>query len=149
MASVTPGAYGDLQFGMTPQQAEKLLQRPLRGINAAEEREPCHYLFPDGDPRATFALMVSDGRVARIDVSSPAVPTAEGAKVGDSEAQVTQLYAGRAEVTPHKYRGPEDHYITVYDQDRTHALVFETRNGVIAGYHAGRLPEAQYVEGCS
>jgi hypothetical protein len=147
--TVTPRAYGELQFGMTPAEGSKLLMRPLKPLNAAEEQEPCHYVFPDGDTNATFAFMVSEGRIVRIDVSSPVVPTAEGARVGDSEAEVLQTYGGKAEVTPHKYRGPNDHYLTVYDADSTHALVFETQDGTVTGYHAGKLPEAQYIEGCS
>jgi hypothetical protein len=147
--TVTPLAYGDLPFGTTPQEGAKLLQRRLSPLNPGDEQEPCHYLFPEGDSNATFAFMVSDGRIARIDVSSPAVPTAEGARVGDPERQVLQLYSGRAEVQPHKYGGPNDHYLVVYDAARTHALVFETQDGKVTTYRAGKLPEAEYVEGCS
>jgi hypothetical protein len=148
-STVTPAGYGAIDFGMTPQEGAKRLMRPLRPLNPGEEKEPCYYLFPDGDPHATFAFMVSEGQLARIDVSSPSVATAEGARVGDSEAQVLQLYSGRAQVQPHKYGGPNDHYLVVYDRDRSHALVFETLDGKVTRYRAGKLPEAEYVEGCS
>ncbi|MBX6321059.1 MAG: hypothetical protein IRY94_04460 [Rhodospirillaceae bacterium] len=145
---VSAEGYGAVRFGMTPAQAEALLQRPLRPLAPAAGR-PCVFLYPDGDPNAIVAFLLSGGRIERIDVRSRAVPTGEGVRIGDSEARLLALYAGRTVVEPRRGGGPDDRLVTVRDADGTHALVFETRGGRVVAYHAGRLPEATYVAGCS
>ena len=93
--------------------------------------------------------MVEAGSIARVDVDSAGVATAEGVRVGDAEDQVQQRYAGRVEVSPHKY--VEGHYLTVTPAspgDSAFRLVFEVRKGRIVRYRAGRLPPVEYVEGC-
>jgi hypothetical protein len=141
--------YGDVKVGMTPQEASAALTRPLLPLNAGEEDEPCYYLFPDGDPDKPIAFMVSEGRIARVDVDQPRVTTAEGGEVGDSEQAVIDLHSARLVVSPHKYGGPNDHYLTARSPDGASALVYETRDGTITSFHAGKLPEAEYIEGCS
>ncbi len=56
--------------------------------------------------------MVFGGQIARVDVTTPDVPTAEGVRVGDTEARVRAVY-GEANVatSPHKYT--EGNYLTI------------------------------------
>lgn len=91
--------------------------------------------------------MLVDGTVARVDVDNSFTRTAEGAAIGDSEATIKRLYHGRLRVTRHAY--VEGHYLTVMGADRRHCIVFETDGKKVTSYHAGRMPEVSYVEGCS
>lgn len=140
--------YGPVQVGMTPAEAAAASALDLRPGTPDAAAELCYYLVPGGDFAADPAFMVSDGRIARVDVDQPGFATAEGATVGDSEARILELYPD-AEVTPHKYGDPGDHYLTVRDATGSHAMVFETAEGVVRQIRAGRLPEAGWIEGCS
>jgi len=109
----------------------------------------CSYLRPAGDP-AGVKVMVNEGRVARVEVDSGAVRTVEGAGIGDAEARVRKLYAGRVTETPHKYTSGR--YLTVTPAapaDSAFRLVFETDGAKVTRFRAGRLPEVEWVEGCS
>jgi hypothetical protein len=78
------------------------------------------------------------------------VRTSEGAGVGDTEASVLARYEGRVRVEPHKYAGPTGHYLVVAaPPDTSHLIIFETDEGTVVTYRAGRTPEVRYVEGCS
>jgi hypothetical protein len=111
----------------------------------------CDYVFPavgSGIPEGV-SVMVVRGRIARIDVDTGAVTTEEGAKVGDSEERLKNLYGDDANVTPHKYI-TKGRYFTVLGDSASagKALVFETDGQQVTAFRAGRLPEVQWVEAC-
>ena len=94
--------------------------------------------------------MIVDDTVARVEVTSGDVKTAEGAGIGDAESDVVTLYQGRVEVQPHKYTGPQGHYVVVTPPgDSLHRIIFETDGQKVLRYRAGRVPAVQYVEGCA
>lgn len=79
------------------------------------------------------------------------ITTFKGAKIGDTEAQIKSLYPGQIQVTPHKYV-QNGHYLTFIPKDRSdrnYRLVFETDGKLVTEFRAGKLPEVEYVEGCS
>lgn len=92
--------------------------------------------------------MVEAGRIARVDVDTTGVRTAAGVGVGDTEDQLKRLYRDQLSVTPQKYT--EGHYLTVTPNaaDSTYAIVFETTDGKVRRFRAGRRPQVEYVEGC-
>jgi hypothetical protein len=128
---------------MTVEEASRIL-----GVNFTSEgsSESCHYVKPEDGP-AGISLMIIDGRVARIDVEDQAIPTSVGVHVGDSEDRVKMLYMNQVEVTNHKYT--DGHYITVVPADGSNRIVFETDGTKVTRYRAGRMPEVEWVEGCS
>jgi hypothetical protein len=94
--------------------------------------------------------MAVGGQIARVEVTDSTVATAAGARVGDSEARINQLYAGRVQTGPHKYTN--GHYLTVRrgtGADSAYRLVFETDGRRVTRYRGGRMPEVEWVEGCS
>jgi hypothetical protein len=145
-SSVTENGLGPLRVGMTLAEARTALGGALlvpRGADTAG----CDYVTWRGGPRGV-KVMIGDGRIARVDVESVTVPTAAGARVGDTEDRIRSLYPGRVAVSPHKYE--EGHYLTVNTAgDSSFAMVFETANGRVTRYRAGRRPAVEYVEGCS
>jgi hypothetical protein len=145
--TVSGEGFGPVKFGMKVDEAEKLLGIKLRK-EANSESEECRYATPvDALPGVNF--MLAKDVVVRVDVSEGGTTTAEGAKIGDTESHVLELYKGRSEVQPHKYTGPEGHYVVVKGADGKVNMVFETDGKVVVQYRAGFDPQVQYVEGCS
>ncbi|HSU18004.1 hypothetical protein [Longimicrobium sp.] len=122
------------------------------GLRETAKLEPeCALLFPRTGPRG-LSLMLVERRVVRVQArdSSTRVATALGARVGDSEARVRQLYPG-ARVQPHKYV-ESGHYLVVIPgapADTLHRIVFETDGKVVTEMRGGVFPPVEWVEGCS
>jgi len=148
--AVTGDGFGKMRFGMKIAEAEAALGHKLVPfVEGASDEEACRYYKADG-ALPNMAFMTADGVVVRLDVqpgSDQATDT--GAKIGDGEPQVLELYKGRVEVQPHKYTGPEGHYLVVKGGDGKVQLVFETDGAKVVSYRAGVEPQVQYVEGCS
>jgi hypothetical protein len=138
---------GQIQIGMTLDDAvsEGLLnENPNMNTN-------CDFVFPAvgaGIPDGV-SVMVVKGKVARIDVDTGAVTTDDGAKIGDSEDRIKNIYGDDVQVEPHKYN-PGWHYMTVLGDSASagRAIVFETDGKKVTMFRAGRLPEVKWVEGC-
>jgi hypothetical protein len=148
--TVSGSGFGALRFGMTIAEGERALGVKLQPDNPDDvDDDSCRYYHPvNAFPGASF--MTVDGVIARLDIyDNKAIATDRGAKIGDAEGRVLQLYKGRTQVQPHFYGGLPDHYIKVLDENGVTRLLFETRNGKIDNYRAGRMPEVEYVEGCS
>jgi len=145
-SAVTELGIGALKVGMTVAEARKVL---ASFDVPAGSGEGCEYATVTGLPPGV-RVMVESGTIARIDIDTSLVPTVEGARVGDSEASVVARYGKRLTVSPHKYT--DGHYLTVRPSspvDTPHRIVFETDKGRVVKYRAGRLPQVEYVEGCS
>jgi hypothetical protein len=144
---VRPESYGPVRFGQPIGVVSSALGERLQA--AYSDFESCDYVSARGLPAGT-ALMVIKDTVMRVDVDSGGIPTAEGARVGDSEKSVLDLYAGRVSVQPHKYTGPVGHYLVVRAPgDSMYALIFETDGKRVTNYRAGRRPAVELVEGCA
>ena len=144
--SVTEHGIGPLRAGMTLAEATTALGGALV-VPPGADTAGCTYVEWRGGPLGV-RVMVEGGRIARVEVTTPGTATAAGARVGDSEERVMDLYRGRVAVTPLKYE--EGHYLTVTPESRdtSVALVFEATKGKIARYRAGLRPQVEYVEGC-
>ncbi len=135
---------GPLRVGVPLAAASRTLGETLRVTQAG-----CDHVNPATMPEGIL-LMVIDDTVARVEVDSAGIRTAEGAQVGDSESRVLELYGARARIEPHKYTYPDGHYVVVTPPgDTLHRLIFETLKGRVTTYRAGRVPAVQLVEGCS
>jgi len=105
----------------------------------------------DAGARCTVLFVLERTERARVDVyDERTVETIAGARSGDSEERIKQLYPGRIKVEPHHYT--DGHYLVyVPDEPKFKAfrIIFETAGTRVLNYRAGRVPEVQYVEGCS
>jgi hypothetical protein len=144
---------GPLRVGMTLDEARAALGGDLRmNDDSAEHPEGpdrCDYPRSARLPAGAMVMVVGQ-RVARVEVDSGSLATAEGARIGDTEARIQQLYAGRVTTEPHKYT--DGHYLVVRPAaaaDTTNLLVFETDGRVVQRFRAGQKPQVQWVEGCS
>ncbi|MHC0062949.1 hypothetical protein ACWATR_08460 [Nostoc sp. UIC 10890] len=139
---------GTIKVGMTVSQAAKAAGTKLVGD---PPNNNCYYVKPQNEPK-NLSFMVTKGRISRVDIrQNTQITTLKGAKIGDTEAQIKSLYPGQIEVTPHKYV-QEGHYLTFIPKDRAdrnYRVVFETDGKLVTQFRAGKLPEVEYVEGCS
>lgn len=143
--TVTADGIGPLRVG-----AELGALRPQLAplADSAAIAAGCGYARPAAGPDSVL-LMISGGRLARVDVIGGATPTAEGARVGDAEARIAGLYP-RARRTPHKY--VDGAYLVVLPEapgDTLRRIVFETDGARVTRFRAGLLPEVEWVEGCA
>ncbi|RCJ41105.1 hypothetical protein A6770_36250 [Nostoc minutum NIES-26] len=139
---------GQVRVGMSVSQATNASGTKFVGESPNNN---CYYVKPKAEPKQV-GFMVTEGRISRVDVwKNSKITTLKGAKIGDSEARIKSLYPGQIQVTPHKYvQG--GHYLTFIPKDRidqNYRLVFETDGKRVTQFRSGKLPEVEYVEGCS
>jgi hypothetical protein len=124
--------------------------RDLAGEFAAPPgNADCRYVHPSFAPPGVSFMVVRD-TVARIDVDSAGVLTDTGIGVGDSTSRVRAAYGPEVITTPHKYVAGGE-YQTVRSRsptDSSFRIVFESENGRVTRYRAGRVPEVEWVERC-
>jgi len=143
---VTPRGIGPLRVGMTRGEVEAVLGALVPAPGDSGWRQ-CAFIAPAELP-AGVRLMVEGGTVVRVDVDSGRAATAAGARIGDSEAHIRDLYKTTV-ATPLKYGS--GHTLTVTPTaavDRALRLVFETDGRHVTRFRAGRRPAVEYVEGC-
>lgn len=143
--TVSPAGYSLVRLGETARE----LALAGDSIAAANPKHAsCHFAHPAAFPPGA-KLMLLDDVVARIDVDSTGIRTAEGAQVGDSEARIFELYRGRVASLPHKYL-KDGHNLVVWQPSTvTSRYVFETDGKKVIRYRVGRPPAIDLVEGCS
>ena len=135
---------GPLKVGVPLAAASQTLGETLRVGQAG-----CDHVTPTTMPKG-IRLMVIDDTIARVEIDSAGIKTADGAQVGDSESRVLEIYGARARIEPHKYSYPDGHYVVITPPgDTLHRIIFETFKGLVTMYRAGRVPAVQLVEGCS
>ena len=140
-------SFGPVRFGVPIATVSSAIGEEVRA--RYPDFPTCDYVRPKALPAHTMLMVISD-TVMRVDVDSAGVRTADGAQVGDSEASVLERYRGRITVEPHKYTGPEGHYLVVTSPgDTLHRIIFETDGQRVTGYRAGRRPAVEFVEGCA
>jgi hypothetical protein len=136
---------GPLRIGMRFDDANARLGRGLQrtepGLRASQG---CDQVEVPGHPGV--ALMFLDDVLSRIDVWGHDGRTAAGIVAGDSVQRVLDTYPHAAS-EPNAYDDREL-YLTVRSPDGRLAIRFETREGKIAGFYAGRFKAVQFIEGC-
>lgn len=143
---VTHNRFGPLAVGMSVDEAREAVRGSFAPTDPAAS---CDYAKTTSIPNGTY-VMLGDKRVVRFDIRSDSIATAEGARVGDSEARIKSLYPNRIAIEPHHY--VEGHYLIVRPvqaSDSAFRILFETDGKKVTSYRAGRVPEIEWVEGCS
>ena len=111
----------------------------------------CTYATAGGLDGVSFMLI--KGIIERVDIRNRRMLTLRGAKIGDSEKRINSLYPDQIKTTSHPYQSRSGgHYLTFFPQDKEdqdYRLIFETSNGKVNAFRAGRLPAVDYIEGCS
>lgn len=139
---------GPVRVGMTIADVERLVGGTAR-IERIEPGDACGYAYLPGVPEG-ISFMLSHDTVVRANVDEAGILDELGLGVGSTEAEVMARRAGMIRVEPHPYTGPEGHYQIVDDPARPgFRLIYETDGQRVVTFRAGRLPEADYIEGCA
>ncbi len=144
-----PDAVGPVRVGSIVGDVARVVQTTAR-IARISTGDECGYAYLAAAPNGV-KFMLSRDTIVRVDIDSTNVKTLEGAGVGDTEQSVLARYAGRVQVTPHKYEGPKAHYLVVtVANDTLHRMLFETsEQGIVTRYRVGFGGAVALVEGCS
>lgn len=137
-------SFGPVKVGMTVRQASKAMGVPL--VREQGYEETCYYVSPKSGFK-DVAFMVTNGRIARIDITEKGHATNRGAKVGDTEARIRSLYRGMVKVSKHPY--VDGHYLRVDMKGGRFSIIFETDGKRVTSFRAGKAEEVGYIEGCS
>ena len=141
---------GPVKVGMTIEETRAALggdftvEDPLNG-----GPDDCRYGRSGATPEGVL-FMLEQQRIVRVEATDPGPTTTLGARIGDGEARVRQLY-GTVRSEAHKYT--DGRYLTVIPRapaDTLHRIVFETDSaGVVLRFRGGLYPPVFYVEGCA
>ncbi len=143
-----PEGVGPLRVGMTLTELERTLGGPSR-VERLEPGAACGFARIDNAPPGV-SFMLSHDTLVRIDLVDAGILTAEGAGVGTPESDVLRAYGPRMRVDPHKYTGPEGHYlVTPATGDTTLRVLFETDGARVTRYRVGFADYVALVEGCA
>lgn len=144
---------GPIRVGMTVEEARAALggefTAPGPDVGVSDSPEACRYARSGRFPTGVW-VMLEGVRVVRVEVDSGTTATAEGARIGDSEARINEIYPGRVTVWPHKYT--DGHYLYVRPaeaSDTTRLIIFETDGRQVLRFRGGQKPQVEYVEGCA
>lgn len=137
---------------MTLAQAEHVLHAKFETDQMADDRpNGCGFATIRGR-RDPVSYMFDNGRIRRadLDIHGPktSIRTAAGIGLGSSIAEIRRAYGKRVKSYPDAYDAPELDF-EVKSADGKAAIVFETEHGRVRLIRAGRLPWAEYIEGCS
>ncbi|MBL6749822.1 MAG: hypothetical protein ISP90_04835 [Nevskia sp.] len=143
---------GPIRLGMDLDEVRKasgmeFVEQPDAG--AAVNWELCHYAWPasGGQLRLDLAVVLHQGRVVRVEVVAPEIATASGARVGDSEARLRALYAGRLVADPAAQAGARAQLLLA--GTRAQALRFVIDSGRVQSYQVGQAAQSMPGGGCA
>lgn len=141
--------FGAIQVGMTITNAEAITGMAFEQQASGGEEYGClYYRVPSF---GGLSIMVTEGTIARFELSSTDLTTLSGAKIGYTEGQIQNLYPGQIVEEGHEYV-PGGKYLIYEPQDaefQGYRLVFETdAEGTVTALRSGRVPEVGYIEGC-
>jgi hypothetical protein len=95
-------------------------------------------------------VMVSRGRVMRVDVTQGNYRTDEGIGIGSTETAVKKAFGTRLKSRPNQYtEGARDVWVEATVNGRTHSMLFEIDGGKVVGFRAGEADAVSWVEGCN
>ena len=89
---------GPIRVGMTVEEASRSAGvRLVRNDDAYRDKKSerfCAYFEPQGEPQGIH-FMVTNRRIARVDISNKRVTTIKRAKIGDAQERIFALYPGQ------------------------------------------------------
>jgi len=142
--TVRPTGAGSIRIGMS---FSELAPYMSASVDTTSIGGDCGYVAITDAPDS-MRFMVEARKLVRIEVTG-GTATAEGARIGDTEQRILELYPA-ARRLPHKYT--DGNYLIAIPgapADTLHRYVFETDGNRVTEYRAGAYPQVEYVEGCS
>jgi hypothetical protein len=146
-ARASTRSFGSLVIGMTVARASV-----VTGLQFTSRDEGVHCRYYQAKQQLKGVdVMVTNGKIARVDISNPQIKTLSGIKIGDREDQVKSVYGDRLQIKTHPYN-KQGHYLIYIPRDRAekqYRIIFETNGRQVVNWRFGRVDEVNWVEGCS
>ncbi len=151
---LTSSGVADIRVGMTIAEVEAL-GREVTVTQPREAGSTCGFARIEG---LDGLLAMLDGEklvrfevIDRSDEGGAVRPwhTAEGARIGSTEAELRRLYGSQLRIEPHPYTGPEGHYAVVHTEGSPDGIIFETDGARVLNWRVGQWEQVQWIEGCS
>jgi len=139
---------GAVTVGMSVEEVQDVTGEKIRVFSDFTPR--CRISQPrDGTPRGLF-LMLSRGRVVRIDVDPPSkIQTVSGIGIGDTQDKVLRVYGDEIRVEAHPYLMDRGNYLVYQADEEDLLLIFETDRGKVTSFRSGYAEQVRYIEGCA
>ncbi len=143
-APLTFHGIGPLRIGMP---VAALRRMGATGENYPDPEIDCSYWRTPRWPG--LLMMVSGGRVVRVETEDRRYRTVSGARVGMTEAAIRRRYGPAMRVEPHPYTGPAGHYLVYRARGAPYGLIIETDGRRATQVRVGTWEAVQLIEGCS
>ena len=141
---------GSVEINMSVAQASRVAGTPIVPFKPNPNRV-CDYYKPANGPEGV-TFMVSEGRIATVEIETNKIVTNKGTKIGDSESLIKSLYpAGEIQTTRLANSEKGKSWIVQPSRfaERNLRLVYVSTNGkTVARLIAGKVPEVNYIERC-
>lgn len=137
---VTTAGIDEVAFGMSVAEAAQAAGSPLLPLEGADPDATCYRAaFEDGP--LGLELTVVDDTVERLDVTDGVVTTRSGAGIGDTTAQLEELFGEQLEPSADPDgSGDVLTYVPTDESDRGTLIIFEIDGGAVTAFRAGRTP---------
>jgi hypothetical protein len=143
---ITLNGLGPLRIG-TPASELRARHRAVPGEPYPDPEVDCAYWTSPFYPGVQ--MMVSGGRLVRIETEDKRYRTPGGARVGLTEKELRARYGSRMRVEEHPYMGPEGKYLIVRAEREPLGMIVETWDGRARSIRVGYWRSVQLIEGCS
>jgi len=139
-----------VRVGMTVRQAEHALHAKLSMDSATDSDPSACAIFYVAAREVPITYMVEHGRVTRASLggegAKSSIKTANGIGLGSTIPQIKRAYGKQGAWHPNTYT--DEPVFEIKSTDGRSAILFDTERGRVIRIHAGRLPSAEYIEGC-
>ena len=140
---------GSVKINMTVAQASSVAGTQIVPSRQNPNRA-CDYYKPANGPEGV-TFMVTEGRIATVEIETNKITTVHGIKVDDTESMIKSAYPGQIQVSrlPNSEKGKSWVLQPSSFADKDLRLVFVSTNGkTVNRMIAGKVPEVNYAEGC-
>ncbi len=143
---ITQNGLGSIRLGMTVTQAQTRTGQRIQNDLFTPGDDACGIaqLFPQS---LGVNMQTTNSRIWVINVSRRGIATRSGIRVGDRVPALRRAYGSRLHSQPNKYTPRARDYFVRFGQRRI--KFYANPRGVIGQISSGRLPEVDFVEGCS
>lgn len=138
-SAITTAGIDDVAFGMSVEEAERAAGARLVAVEG-EQPEGCYHAELEEGPSG-LQFTVVDGTVERLDVTSGALATRSGAGIGDTTAQLRELFPDQLdEGADPDGSGQVLTYVPTDESDLGTLIIFEIEGDQVARFRSGRTP---------
>ncbi len=125
-------------FGDPVDEAATKAETEWVGLPPAGSSPQCYTVQPSGGP-AGIVFTVLNGRIERVDITTPDITTLSGAGVGSTQAQLFDLFGERLEETEFE-TGSDIMFVPADADDRDFRIIWTTDGLATVKMRAGRIP---------